>query len=141
MRGCNWSANRQTRRDSMPLRWMPFQGTPFPCTFSPPNAAIFTGDGFYPEALLLLHISNLSLNLEPVARGLARHLGWKAALFASGPNEETGESTSRWVLITENSSFLQQPDVAARTSGWTDGGRPPITWTDDFASLWHVLRF
>jgi hypothetical protein len=94
-----------------------------------------------PGGLLLLHVSNRSLNLEPVARGLARHLGWKAALFASGPNAETGESTSRWVLITENSSFLEQPGIAGRISEWTDGGRPPIAWTDDFASLWHVLKF
>ena len=94
-----------------------------------------------PGGLLLLHVSNRSLNLEPVTRGLARHLGWTAALFASGPNEGTGESTSRWVLITENAGFLRQPGVAAGISGWRDGGNPVITWTDDFASLWHVLRF
>ena len=24
---------------------------------------------------------------------------------------------------------------------WTGKKRTPITWTDDFASLWHVLKF
>jgi len=45
--------------------------------------------------LLLLHISNRSLNLEPVARGLARHLGWTAALLVSRNDAETGENAAR----------------------------------------------
>lgn len=94
-----------------------------------------------PGGLLLLHISNRALDLEPVARGLARHLGWKAVLFFSGPHEETGELSSKWVLMTANSAFLEQPGVADRASAWSDPRRSPITWTDDFASLWHVLRF
>jgi hypothetical protein len=94
-----------------------------------------------PGGLLLLHISNRSLDLEPVARGLARHLGWKAALFLSGQHDETGELSSKWVLITANSAFLEQPRIADRVAAWPDAKRSPITWTDDFASLWHVLRF
>ena len=94
-----------------------------------------------PGGLLLLHISNRSLDLEPVARGLARRLGWKAVLFVSGPHDETGELSSKWVLVTANSAFLEQPGIADRVSAWSDPKRSPITWTDDFASLWHVLRF
>jgi hypothetical protein len=93
-----------------------------------------------PGGLLLLHISNRSLNLERVARGLAEHLGWKAVLFFSGQKDDTGESTSRWVLITANTGFLQQHRIADEVSKWTDP-RPPITWTDDFSSVWHVLKF
>jgi hypothetical protein len=94
-----------------------------------------------PGGLLLLHISNRSLDLEPVARGLAQRLGWKAALFLSGRHDETGELGSKWVLITANSAFLGQPRIADRVSAWPYAKRSPITWTDDFASLWHVLRF
>ncbi len=93
-----------------------------------------------PGGLLLLHISNRLLNLEPVARGLARHLGWKAVTFESGDEIDTGESTATWVLVTENAEFLQQPGMAQEVS-WTGKERAPITWTDDFASLWHVLKF
>jgi hypothetical protein len=45
------------------------------------------------------------------------------------------------VLVTANSAFLEQPGIADRVSAWSDPKRSPITWTDDFASLWHVLRF
>jgi hypothetical protein len=91
--------------------------------------------------LLLLHISNGVLNLEPVARGLARHLGWKAVLFVSGPNEPTGESRAYWALITANSDFLKQTGLEQEAARWSGGDAPAITWTDDFASLWHVLKF
>jgi hypothetical protein len=85
-----------------------------------------------PGGLLLLHVSNRTLNLEPVARGLARHLGWQAVKLQAPGNESTGESSSTWVLITANAGFQDG-------APWTGGA--PILWTDDFASLWHVLRF
>jgi hypothetical protein len=92
-----------------------------------------------PGGLLLLHISNRALNLEPVTRGLAQHLGWQATLFVSGDDNETGESSSRWVLLTDNREFLERSGFSKGNSPWTN--RAPITWTDDFASLWNVLKF
>ena len=92
-----------------------------------------------PGGLLLLHISNRALNLEPVARGMAEYLGWKAVLFISGDDPQTGESSSRWVLLTGNSGFLDRTGIGYRTSPWTN--RTPLLWTDDFASLWHVLKW
>jgi hypothetical protein len=94
-----------------------------------------------PGGLLLLHISNRTLDLEPVARGLAQHLGWNAVPFVSADNDLTGESAATWVLMTANSAFLKQAGIGNEASGWTSPQRPPLLWTDDFASLWHVLRF
>ncbi len=93
-----------------------------------------------PGGLLLLHISNRLLNLEPVARGMARRLGWKAVTFMSGDETETGESSATWVLLTSNAGFLLQPGVSQKIS-WMGKEERPILWTDDFASLWHVLKF
>jgi hypothetical protein len=70
---------------------------------------------------------------------MAQYLGWKAVQFISGDDPLTGESSSRWVLITANTEFLERTGMARQLSGW--GPRPPLIWTDDFASLWHVLRF
>jgi SAM-dependent methyltransferase len=92
-----------------------------------------------PGGCLLFHISNRALDLEPVTRGLAAHLGWPAFLFASGPQERTGETSSHWVLITANSELMKQPLVAGSVSGWDEFA--PLEWTDDFVSLWHVVRF
>ncbi len=92
-----------------------------------------------PGGSLLLHISNRALDLEPVTRGLAAHIGWPAFLFVSGPHYETGESGSRWVLITDNTELPKRPTVAGSLSAWDDTA--PIGWTDDFVSLWHVVKF
>jgi hypothetical protein len=92
-----------------------------------------------PGGLLLLHISNRILDLQPVARGLAQHLAWGPFLFISGDDSDTGESSSTWVLITNNAEFLSSSGIANQNSPWTH--RAPIMWTDDFASLWHVLKF
>jgi hypothetical protein len=93
-----------------------------------------------PGGVLLLHISNYHLNLEPVTRGLAQHLGWQASTFVSADEPATGESSSIWVMMTSNADFFLRPGMAQEIS-WVGKGRTPVTWTDDFASLWHVLKF
>jgi hypothetical protein len=92
-----------------------------------------------PGGLLLLHISNRVLNLEPVARGMAQHLGWKPVLLIAGDDQQTGESASSWVLLTPNTEFLERTGLGSMVSPWTR--RTPLLWTDDFVSLWHVLNF
>lgn len=92
-----------------------------------------------PGGLLLLHISNRVLNLEPVTRGMARYLGWTPLLFVSGDDAATGESSSKWVLLTSDSQFLVRSGLESHAAPWAR--REPILWTDDFVSLWHVLNF
>ena len=92
-----------------------------------------------PGGVLLLHISNRAVNLDPVARGMAQYLGWQAVQFISGDDQQTGESSSRWVLLTANTAWLERTGFGRQLSAWSP--RPPILWTDDFASLWRVLKF
>ena len=94
-----------------------------------------------PGGILLLHISNVVLNLEPVAEGLARHLGWTPVLLVSPGNSDTGESGAKWMLITSNQGFLERSGLGRAGVQWIGKTRAPITWTDDFASLWHVVDF
>ncbi len=92
-----------------------------------------------PGGALLLHISNRTLALDPVARGMAQHLGWNSTLFLAGMEQKSGESASNWVLLTPNSALFEK--VKPEAFGWPMNEPAPILWTDDFASLWHVLRF
>ncbi len=91
--------------------------------------------------LLLFHISNRSLNLEPVVRGLAEHLNWNAAQILAEDNPSTGEDSSNWVILTDNLALLRKITDAAPRVGWNYPERKPVLWTDDFASLWHVLKW
>jgi hypothetical protein len=92
-----------------------------------------------PGGVLALHISNRALDLGPVARGMAGYLGWPAAQVVSSDDPSTGESSSRWVLITSDQDLLDRAGLARRSSNWS--AHSPILWTDDFASLWPVLKF
>jgi hypothetical protein len=96
-----------------------------------------------PDGILALHISNRTLDLQPVTRGLAKHLGWKAHLIIAVPipGEHDGESTSRWVMLAKDESTLQRARIRDTIPGWSSPQQPALFWTDDFSSLWQVLKF
>jgi hypothetical protein len=97
-----------------------------------------------PGGILALHISNRALDLEPVTRGLARYLGWQARMVLVAKDlldEDKGESNSRWVLVTEKRETFAQSKIRDTILGWSTSRDPVITWTDDFASLWPILKF
>ncbi len=97
-----------------------------------------------PGGIIALHISNRALDLEPVTRGLARYLGWQARMVVVARDlldEDKGESSSRWVLLTEKRETFTHSKIRDTILGWSTSKDPVITWTDDCASLWPVLRF
>jgi hypothetical protein len=95
-----------------------------------------------PDGLLLFHISNQAVDLVPVVRGLAEALGLQAVLVETSPDESRGISRSTWMILTSNEAFLQQQEVSAAVASSASGASPGVlAWTDDFASLWPVLKF
>jgi spermidine synthase len=92
-----------------------------------------------PDGLLLLHISNRSLDLNPVARALAARLGWTAARFDSEDDPSRGTYSTTWVALTSNRSFLEDADISKTITAWKEKDRSPIEWTDNYTSLWRVL--
>jgi hypothetical protein len=90
-----------------------------------------------PGGLLMMHISNRTLNLEPIVRGVAGHLKWTASQFLSKGYAPAGEDGSRWILIAPDGDFVTRSNLQQLVSGWS--AAEPLLWTDDFASLWHVL--
>jgi spermidine synthase len=97
-----------------------------------------------PGGMIALHISNRSLNLEPVARGLARHLGWQARMVVVAADllddNRNGESGSRWVLLAEKRETFTNSKVRDTMLGWSNSRDPVIVWTDDYSSLWPILK-
>lgn len=94
-----------------------------------------------PGGVLMIHISNLTLDLDGVVRGLAEHLGWTPQqLYSDGKlngQNIPSEDPSRWVAVTSDDDFLVRSGINAAAAGWTD--QETMLWTDDFASLWHVI--
>jgi len=94
-----------------------------------------------PDGVLAVHISNRSLDLSPVVRGLAAHLGWRAALVPSQLDLRYGVVPATWVLVSNNQAFWDSPAIQQGVTPWPIDSRPPLVWTDDFTSLWRVLKF
>ncbi|MCY3818075.1 MAG: fused MFS/spermidine synthase [Gammaproteobacteria bacterium] len=94
------------------------------------------------RGVLLLHISNRMLNLEPVVAGIAGELGHTALL---GRHDEPGgdadqpSAPSRWVAIARDGETLEQLSLG---EGWSP--LDPDTrrvWRDDFSNLAGVIQW
>ncbi len=92
-----------------------------------------------PDGLLLFHITNRSIDLTPVVRGLAEDFGLHAMRVTSPQDETRGISTASWAILARDEAFLNQDAVRYSAQPWPNE-RPPLLWTDDFASLWQILK-
>ncbi len=92
-----------------------------------------------PGGIIAFHISNQHVELEPAIALLAQSAHMNAMRFSSAANEDRGEYTAYWVLLTDNAAFFHQPEVAS-------AGRQPVfrpglrLWTDDYSSLLPLIR-
>lgn len=100
-----------------------------------------------PNGLLLVHISNRYLDLEPVLAAAAARDGWHAAAFDYMPAaEEEGRNLSRsiWVAMTRDAETLMTLRVSSAEDAhlWRPlRGRPGFPgWTDDYASILPLLE-
>lgn len=93
-----------------------------------------------PGGIIAFHISNRHVDLEPPIALLARSAGMQAMRVTTPANDQRGEFTATWMLLSNNGGFFQQPEVArvARQPEQLAGLRP---WTDDFSSLLPVLHW
>ncbi len=90
------------------------------------------------DGLLLFHISNRYLDLEPITRALAKHLDWNAISIDSDGDDSLGVYSATWIIITSNEEFLAQEEIQGAQTPWEDNVAPRL-WTDDFASLWQIM--
>ena len=93
------------------------------------------------NGIIAVHISNHYLDLEPVVVNIARHFGYKLASIDFEENdEEWWLYSSTWVLLSRNERIINSPAIrSAASTVKTNSTRVPL-WTDDFASLFQILR-
>ena len=80
-----------------------------------------------PEGRLIVHISNRTLDLDPVVRGVARYLGMNASRLENNANDSVGMYPSTWMVLSGSPKYMP-------------GLIPMRLWRDDFASLWGILK-
>jgi hypothetical protein len=93
------------------------------------------------DGVLLFHISNRTLDLAPVVRAIAERLGWRAGRVVSSTDTRYGVSQAAWVIVSGNETLWRLPLIQQAVDPWTASDRRPLEWTDDFTSLWRVLKF
>ena len=97
-----------------------------------------------PGGRLAFHISNVHLDLEPVLADLARDAGLACLTREDAkvsPQElASGKAASTWLVMACREDDLT---ALALDSRWRPGRRRarPVIWTDDYSSLWSILRW
>jgi SAM-dependent methyltransferase len=100
------------------------------------------GRSLAPGGLLLVHISNRFLELEPVVAAAARTGGWQGTRLVYEPPASEGSqaATSDWIALSRDRGVIRK--LIARGGGWRSlqsrAGFAP--WTDDYATILPVLR-
>ncbi|GGA48910.1 fused MFS/spermidine synthase [Sphingomonas psychrolutea] len=95
-----------------------------------------------PRGLLLVHISNRFLDLEPVVAAAARDGGWHAAKLAytPGPSDTAAATQSLWIALSRDRQALRV--LKTYDASWLPvKTRPDFTpWTDDYSTILPLLK-
>jgi hypothetical protein len=101
-------------------------------------------DHLSPGGCLALHISNRHLDLQPVVANLAADAGLICFIQSEASIPEVdrrkGRQTSTWAILARDVAHLGSLTADARW-GRTERVAGQAVWTDDFASLFSVLRW
>jgi SAM-dependent methyltransferase len=91
-----------------------------------------------PDGILALHISNESLDLEPVIAKAAERFHYPALLINNAANPAIAQSAASWVLITRRGG----PAIAELfRHGRPLQAKPGLqAWTDEYSNLLQILK-
>jgi len=90
------------------------------------------------DGVLVVHITNLHLDLSDPVRTLAEELGKQAIQIEYDP-DSWAENYSRWVLISSNTGLLAQIEAEGWSTPWWSESPQKIRWTDDYSNLLQVI--
>ncbi len=101
------------------------------------------------EGVVLVHISNRFIDLEPVLRALVVEAGWHAMLRRDEPDDldfQLARSGSIWVAMSRSQAAIDRlvaasADAPNGRGTWRvfDDKRQARLWSDDFASVLPLL--
>ena len=93
-----------------------------------------------PDGIIVFHVSNQYIDLEPVVATVARDAGLRAVAVHSHGDEQNGIYFADWVLVTANQNFLGEPEVFNNaTPTRTHAGLR--MWTDNYSSVFPLLKW
>ncbi|HEU5077960.1 MAG TPA: hypothetical protein VFT72_02035 [Opitutaceae bacterium] len=91
--------------------------------------------------IIAVHTSNRYLNLDPVVIKTATALGLAATVITDSPGDKDWWlSGSTWILLARTPDVLAIPEINISASSPPKIGPNVRAWTDDYASLYPLLR-
>ena len=95
-----------------------------------------------PKGLLLIHISNRYIELEPVLAAIARHRGLTAMNRFDNPQDRSLLTPSAWVLLTRDPAQIRTLSQLRPDAPLKKLAKPAAqVWTDDHASILPFIRW
>ena len=95
-----------------------------------------------PDGILLLHISNRYIDLEPVVSAIAKAQGVEARVHNNNPQDRVNETPSSWVALARDPALFDELERLRPGERWDwlmpPSGRP---WTDDHASILPYIEW
>ena len=92
------------------------------------------------DGLVVFHVSNQYIDLEPVIAEVAADAGLHAVSVHSHGDEQNGLYFADWIVVTANQAFLAQPEVF--NNGFPTQRRPDLRlWTDNYSSVFPLLKW
>ena len=88
------------------------------------------------DGMLVFHISNRYLNLEPLLSGLSKRSALSALIRRDTESNQSGKYPSVWVAMARNDAALGS---LANDSRWTRL-KGDTVWTDDFSNILSLLK-
>ena len=99
-----------------------------------------------PGGLLLVHISNRYLDLEPVLAALERRQGWTARIRDHQPSGAEGRDRSTrsvWIAMARDPRVIDRLEALGAMQDWEGlvrrSGFAP--WTDDYATILPLIEW
>jgi SAM-dependent methyltransferase len=93
-----------------------------------------------PGGIVAFHVSNRHLNLKPVVAQIAARAGMAIAHIGNAADEKRDVWPSDWMLVTNNTAFLERPEIVKANEAITIPGNLRL-WTDDYNSLLPIFKF
>jgi spermidine synthase len=103
------------------------------------------------DGVLMIHISNRYLDLEPVLASEAKARGWASAIITHRVTQaqiDAGETTSVWVMMARSEAAMQRArgavpqGAAAQGMEWRPLSQQQdfTRWTDEFGSILYLIK-
>jgi hypothetical protein len=106
------------------------------------------GRAMHPDGIVLFHISNRYLDLQPVIASNAEALGWESAMLQFAPDEEEearNETVSVWIALSSNPATIERLLDASGEAKfhWSvvEGREGFAGWSDEYASILPLIKW